>query len=127
MADNNTIIVNAPIVASWKSRRAYMYVVSLFAMVISSLTVYNGADTEVAMIVVQSSYWLLFGITLLYVFGVTIQDIVALKTGFGYGSNATTKVNTDTNNSGVQLPVGESQTNSSPSTNVNVSVGGKPL
>ena len=81
-------------IGSWRIRRYYMFTVSAFAMASVAYSLYAESTSTVAEIAVQSSYWLLFGITLLYVFGVTIQDVIALKNGYanGFGlANTTTK------------------------------------
>lgn len=75
------------VVGSWRLRRNFMFTVSAFAMgMIYKVLVANATGT-VAEIIVQSSYWLLFGITALYVFGVTVQDVVALINGYKYGTS----------------------------------------
>ena len=83
-------IANNNQIGSWKIRRYYMFTVSAFAMMVVIMSLSVGDSSTVKEIAVQSSFWLLFGITLLYVFGVTIQDVIALKNGFGYGNNTTT-------------------------------------
>ena len=108
--------VNQHVIGSWNNRRYFMYMVSIFSMIVVIISLAVGDSSTVKEIAVQSSFWLLFGITLLYVFGVTIQDVIALKNGFGYGNN---------NNSNVNKEVLETDTTSPVDNRSNVD--GKPL
>ena len=87
MAGDKVKLDKDTVVGSWRIRRLFMFSVSGFSM----WMIYKALDEKligtVAEIVVQSSYWLLFGIIALYVFGVTVQDIVALVKGYKYGSS----------------------------------------
>ena len=89
-------------VGSWRIRRNFMFAVAGFSMSVVALTLIADRTGTVAEIAVQCSYWILFGILLLYVFGVTIQDIIMLKNGWGVlngtaGTTATTQKILETN------------------------------
>lgn len=104
---NNTVIPTAEVsgIGSWKYRRNFMYVTTAFCMATVGGVLLGDKTGDVAEIAVQSSYWLLFGITFLYVFGVSVQDLVALRTGYGIGSTIrTNKTVLETTTAGPLVP-----------------------
>ncbi len=82
MAGNKVVAVGS--LGSWKMRRRFMFTVAGFAMFCISYCLFANKTGDVALQTVSASFWLLFGILMVYVFGATTQDILSLRSGYGF-------------------------------------------
>lgn len=62
---------------SWKIRRFLMIAVTTFCMAIIWLVVYGGMDTETARTAMKYSFWVIFSVLVIYVFGVISDEQIA--------------------------------------------------
>ena len=65
---------------TWQHRRKFMWWNTFFNMVIISYCV-SFKDNDIAAIAVQACFWSNTATLFFYVFGATVQDILALRTG----------------------------------------------
>ena len=62
---------------SWKIRRVLMIIVTTFCMAIIWLVVHGGMDTETARTAMKYSFWVIFSVLVIYVFGVISDEQIA--------------------------------------------------
>lgn len=65
----------------WASRRAFLFVASVFCMAVVAYVLATGADTEAARDASSNAFWLLGAIAGIYVGGATWDDVTRLKHG----------------------------------------------
>lgn len=83
--------MSAQELGSWKQRRRFMWVITLFCMAVIGYCVFKDRAGSVAELAVEASFWCITAIMLFYVFGATMTDIMALRGGF-FARTTTTSV-----------------------------------
>lgn len=69
-------------IGNWEQRRKFMWYNTIFDMWVICMILLTKQDTQVAQIVASGCLWSLMATLLFYVFGATVQDVMALRTGF---------------------------------------------
>lgn len=62
---------------NWKVRRTLMFFVTSFCMWIIWTVIDSGMDTETAQIALKYSFWIIFSVLAIYVFGVITDEQVS--------------------------------------------------
>lgn len=75
----------------WFWRRLMIMTLTVFSMTMLVWLAWHAPDDEIHRLMVQGYFWLLFGLTLLYVAGATTQDIVSLVSAVKGGGTITTR------------------------------------
>ena len=65
------------VTTSWRIRRVLMFIVTIFCMSIIWTVVDGAMDTETARTALTYSFWVIFSVLVIYVFGVITDEQIA--------------------------------------------------